>query len=279
MKRFVSLFLFFILFNVIFITCAFSDDPCTESMIKMQSIANSFNKTIKSNVGNGTFDVKKIGDGGPNTGFAITYRIDRKKYLQKIAIRDPEVDPYEITSGKFDGLSSLIFYYRFGMSGDVGCGFVIYPHAGKFNILQLPYPFSIIDPEKDGNEKILSQEVESWAYDCEFSNAAYPRMPKVFKFDTKIGKLVDVSSKYPGVYEEKYNEYTSEVKKGINDLLSTVCKDKFFDYLARLKRASGETKVQSEGTIDFTGTWNGYRIISGQKRYSNFVLKQNNNKI
>lgn len=31
--------------------------------------------------------------------------------------------------------------------------------------------------------------------------------------------------------------------------------------------------------IDFSGTWSGYRIISGQKRFFNLVLKQNNNKI
>lgn len=262
MRRFVSLLLFLILINATFITCAFSDDECSESNIKIQSIANNFNRKIKSNIGNGTFDVKKIGDGGPNTRFAITYKIDQKKYPEQVAIRNPDVDPYDISTGNFDGLSSLIFYYRFGLSGGVGCGFAIYPHAGQFNVLQLPYPFSIIDTDKDGNEKIVSQEVESWAYDCEFSNATYPRWPRIFKLDTNIGKLVDVSSKSPEVYKEKYIEYSPEIKKEINDLLSPQCKAKFSKYIENLQKSGKITEnkniKQTDGQInekrDFDGT-------------------------
>jgi hypothetical protein len=261
---FKSLLLPLVLWQIFGVAVVFADDECADANRMVRAIANSFNRTIKDNVGTGSFDVKKAGDGGPNTRYSITYKINGKKYLQKITVRNPVVDPYEITSGYFDGLSSLIFYHRSGTS--VGCGFILYPYATRFNVLQLPYPFSIIDPDKDGNEKILSQEVEPWSYECDFSNATYPRMPRIFKLDKISGELVDVSGMYPGVYKDKYNEYDSESIKEIISLLSSKCKEKYATFIDSLKILSSPGKSASKELDkgDFTGDWEGYRIIAGR---------------
>ena len=280
MKIFFRLFIsLLVVSKLIGVSIVLADDECSNASKKVHTIANSLNRTIKSNVGTGFFDVKKIGDGSPNTRFSIIYKIDGKKYIQQIKIRNPDLDPDEITVGNFDGLSSLIFYHRFGTG--VGCGFILYPYATKFNVLQLPYPFSIIDPDKDANEKIVSEEVEPWSYECEFSNATYPRMPKIFKLDTKGGKLIDVSKMYPGVYKEKYNEYSSEIINEISRLLSPKCKDKFMAYINKLKVSwsSGKSASKELGKWDFNGDWEGYQIMAGQTCPFKMNVSESGNKI
>jgi hypothetical protein len=276
---FKPLLLLLVLWQIFGVAIVFADDECADANRRVRGIANSLNRTIKDNVGRGSFDVKKVGDGGPNTRYSITYKINGKKYLQKITIRNPDVDPYEITAGNFEGLSSLIFYHRFGTG--VGCGFILYPYATQFNVLQLPYPFSIMDPDKDGNEKIVSQEVEPWSYECEFTNATFPRMPKIFKLDTKGGKLIDVSGMYPEVYKEKYNEYNSETIKEISSLLSPKCKALFATYIDILKMSwsSGKSAALDREKGDFNGDWEGYRIISGQTCPFKMGILQSGNKI
>lgn len=250
----------FILMSICCIGIVFAEELDNYNK-KVQSIASFFNSRVKENIVEGEFEVNTIQINEKSTRYIIKYKLPSGKVFQyeyDFRPSHPRIKiDLELSSHRFGGFSSLLFnYVVWGDAGMYKIPYIIFPQDGRFTSLDFSVEapkkthLEVKDLDQDNDSELIDHEEESWAWDCVHWDGGEPGLfwPRVFHLDPKSGKLLDVSQRLPQFYKEYVEQYfSSEVKEKIRNSTQTSpeCKEKYLEYIDRLKRASGETKTSS----------------------------------